>query len=142
MPGVAAVASSQAGLHAEFPSLFATFAALRSVAYSLCHFFRSSYTRSNNVAKLLIIFKTNKKTAVKLYLRRHFLLFGRKSYHKDRRSALGTNILSPSFTPNASYHISICGKAPLTRQRPSEWGSLLVRLRISASVTLPAHTPA
>ena len=35
----------------------------------------------------------------------------------------------------------MCGKAPSTRHWPSEWGSLFVRLRISFSVMLPAHTP-
>ena len=63
-------------------------------------------------------------------------------HQSERRSALGINSLSPSLTPKASYHISMCGRAPFTRQRPSACGSLFVRLRISASVILAAHTPA
>lgn len=63
------------------------------------------------------------------------------AYQSSRRSFLGKYILSPGFTPKASYHMSICGSAPLTRHSPRAWGSLFVRLRISFSVMLAAHTP-
>ena len=49
---------------------------------------------------------------------------------------------SVSVMPKASYHALMCGRAPFTRQRPSECGSLLVYTRICSSRMLPAHTPA
>ena len=63
------------------------------------------------------------------------------AYQSSRRSFLGKYILSPGFTPKASYHISMWGSAPLTRHSPRAWGSLFVRLRISFSVMLAAQTP-
>ncbi len=63
------------------------------------------------------------------------------AYQSSRRSFLGKYILSPGFTPKASYHMSMWGSAPLTRHSPRAWGSLFVRLRISFSVMLAAHTP-
>lgn len=63
-------------------------------------------------------------------------------YHSCRRCSFGINILSSGVMPKASYQASIWGRAPFTRHWLSEWGSLLVRLRISASVMFPAHTPA
>ena len=62
-------------------------------------------------------------------------------YQSSRRSFLGKYILSPGFTPKASYHMSMWGSAPLTRHSPRAWGSLFVRLRISFSVMLAAQTP-
>ena len=47
-------------------------------------------------------------------------------YQMSTRSAFGTKRGSFSVMPKAVYHSSMCGRAPLTRQRPSEWGSLLV----------------
>lgn len=63
------------------------------------------------------------------------------AYQSSRRSFLGKYILSPGFTPKASYHMSMWGSAPLTRHSPRAWGSLFVRLRISFSVMLAAQTP-
>lgn len=62
-------------------------------------------------------------------------------YQSSRRSFLDKYILSPGFTPKASYHMSMWGSAPLTRHSPRAWGSLFVRLRISFSVMLAAQTP-
>ena len=73
-----------------------------------------------------------------------FLLFPSVSfeaYQRSIRSVSGMNILLSGLMSKASYHALMCGKAPSTRHWPSEWGSLFVRLRISFSVMLPAHTP-
>ena len=73
-----------------------------------------------------------------------FLLFPSVSfeaYQRSTRSVSGMNILLSGLMSKASYHALMCGKAPSTRHWPSEWGSLFVRLRISFSVMLPAHTP-
>ena len=40
------------------------------------------------------------------------------AYQSSRRSFLGKYILSPGFTPKASYHMSMWGSAPLTRHSP------------------------
>jgi len=63
-------------------------------------------------------------------------------YQMVTRFSFGTNNGSLSVMPNASYQASMCGNAPFTRQRPSEWGSMRVRLRISSSRILPAHSRA
>lgn len=42
------------------------------------------------------------------------------AYHNVTRFSFGIYILSPSFTSNASYHMSMCGSVPFTRQRPRE----------------------
>lgn len=64
-----------------------------------------------------------------------------EAYQRSTRSVSGMNILLSGLMSKASYHALMCGKAPSTRHWPSEWGSLFVRLRISFSVMLPAHTP-
>lgn len=64
-----------------------------------------------------------------------------EAYQRSTRSVSGMNILLSGLMLKASYHALMCGKAPSTRHWPSEWGSLFVRLRISFSVMLPAHTP-
>ena len=61
-------------------------------------------------------------------------------YQMFRRFSLGMYRESFSVILKASYHASMCGKAPFTRHSPSECGSLLVRLRISSSRMLAAHT--
>ena len=64
-----------------------------------------------------------------------------EAYQRSTRSVSGMNILLSGLMSKASYHALMCGKAPSTRHWLSEWGSLFVRLRISFSVMLPAHTP-
>lgn len=64
-----------------------------------------------------------------------------EAYQRSTRSVSGMNILLSGLMSKASYHALMCGKAPSTRHWPSAWGSLFVRLRISFSVMLPAHTP-
>lgn len=64
-----------------------------------------------------------------------------EAYQRSTRSVSGMNILLSGLMSKASYHALMWGKAPSTRHWPSEWGSLFVRLRISFSVMLPAHTP-
>ena len=61
-------------------------------------------------------------------------------YQMFRRFSLGMYRESFSVILKASYHASMCGRAPFTRHSPSECGSLLVRLRISSSRMLAAHT--
>ena len=45
-----------------------------------------------------------------------------------------------SLSLYVSANALICGSVAFTRQRPSKWGSSLVRRTISSSRTLPAHT--
>ena len=62
-------------------------------------------------------------------------------YQIEARFSGAMYIGSVSVMPNASYQALMCGKAPFTRQRPSECGSLLVYTRICSSRILPAQTP-
>lgn len=109
-----------------------------------------SFTVLLKACTLKISFK--RKQAVSVSFR--FLLFSSVSfrfllspsvsfeaYQRSTRSVSGMNILLSGLMSKASYHALMCGKAPSTRHWPSEWGSLFVRLRISFSVMLPAHTP-
>ena len=66
-------------------------------------------------------------------------LCGRLSHQTSTRSALGIYIESDSVMPNASYHASICGSAPLTLHSPRAWGSVIVATRICSSRMLAAH---
>ena len=61
-------------------------------------------------------------------------------YQITTRSAAGRNMGWPSSMPKAAKKGSMLRSVALTRQRPSEWGSVLVRWRISASRMFPAHT--
>ena len=66
-------------------------------------------------------------------------LCGRLPHQTSTRSALGIYIESDSVMPNASYHASICGSAPLTLHSPRAWGSVIVATRICSSRMLAAH---
>ena len=99
-----------------------------------------SFTVLLKACTLKISFKRKQAVSVSFC----FLLFSSVSfeaYQRSTRSVSGMNILLSGLMLKASYHALMCGKAPSTRHWPSEWGSLFVRLRISFSVMLPAHTP-
>ena len=99
-----------------------------------------SFTVLLKACTLKISFKRKQAVSVSFC----FLLFPSVSfeaYQRSTRSVSGMNILLSGLMLKASYHALMCGKAPSTRHWPSEWGSLFVRLRISFSVMLPAHTP-
>lgn len=99
-----------------------------------------SFTVLLKACTLKISFKRKQAVSVSFCLLQ-FPSVSFEAYQRSTRSVSGMNILLSGLMSKASYHALMCGKAPSTRHWPSEWGSLFVRLRISFSVMLPAHTP-
>ena len=79
------------------------------------------------------IVQVNLASALALHKRFFFL------HHTSTRLALGTKSGSFFLMLKASYQASMWGSAPFTRQRPAEWGSVLVSLRSISSRTLLAQ---